>query len=109
MRDGASECVVRELLGNPDTYVDGDADAGIDYSWEYHDPLSDDCDFIVAFASGAVAFSSWQHVPDPLERSKIRAMGRPFDSTACHPAPTKTVEPTGGADLRSAPTHDSPP
>ena len=58
LRDGLPQSEVLALLGAPDVVYDGDAEAGIDFSWGYHERLPDHHDLIVAFADGAICYSS---------------------------------------------------
>src|SRR5438067_6041478 len=47
VRDGLQQSEVLALLGAPDVVYDRDAEAGIDFSWGYHERLPNHRDFSV--------------------------------------------------------------
>ena len=80
VRDGLPQADVLAILGAPDVVYDGDDEAGIDFSWGYHERLPDHHDLIVAFAGGAVCYSSLLDVPDARRRQEFRELGHPYSA-----------------------------
>jgi hypothetical protein len=78
IRDGLPQADVLALLGPPDGVYTGDDEAGIDYSWGYHERLPDHRDFIVAFGHGVILYSSIRHIPDSRRRQEFHNNGRPY-------------------------------
>ena len=70
--DGVRADQIRTLLGKPDLVGAGDAAAGIEFTWEYHDRLPDDVDLVIAFANDQVVFSTLRHVPNETLRNQFR-------------------------------------
>jgi hypothetical protein len=80
LHDGLQQPEVLALLGPPDLVHDGDAKAGIDFSWEYHERLPEHRDLIVNFAGGAVCCSTLRHIPDAQQRHEFRKHGHPYSA-----------------------------
>ena len=80
VRDGLPQSDVLALLGPPDGVYSGDAEAGIDHSWGYHERLPEHRDLIVAFAKGIVCYSSIRHVPVAARRGEIRNLAQPYSA-----------------------------
>jgi hypothetical protein len=78
IHDGIPKAQVLKLLGAPDLVGDADPEAGIDFSWEYHERLPDHLDYVVAFSAGAVCYSWTRDVPDTRRRNEFRRFGCPY-------------------------------
>ena len=77
VRVGTTQADVLALLGPPDRVHEADPEAGIEFSWHYNDRLPDDYDLVVAFADGAVLYSSTPRVPGPTNLRAHRTPGQP--------------------------------
>ena len=78
VREGLTPAQVLHFLGSPDVVYQGDVEAGIDFSWGYHERLPDHRDLIINFAQGLVCVSWFRDVPDPEQRRKCRELGRAY-------------------------------
>lgn len=80
IRDGLPQADVLALLGPPDGVYSGDDEAGLDYSWGYHERLPEHRDLIIAFAGDVVCYSSIRHIPDARQREECRNLARSYSA-----------------------------